>query len=80
MLIKIYASTVTAGDVRLRATKVPLGFWLPTRLAFALTKPRMQIPGMEQSGEIEVIGKNVTLFNRGDTVYGTTGMVLGSAR
>lgn len=78
VLIKIYASTVTAGDVRLRATKVSMGFWLPTRLAFALTKPRKQIPGMELSGEIEAIGKNVTLFNKGDTVYGTTGMALGA--
>lgn len=78
VLIKIYASTVTAGDVRLRATKVPMGFWLPTRLAFGLTKPRKQIPGMELSGEIEAIGKNVTLFNKGDTVYGTAGMALGA--
>lgn len=78
VLIKIYASTVTAGDVRLRATKVSMGFWLPTRLAFGLTKPRKQIPGMELSGEIEAIGKNVTLFNKGDTVYGTTGMALGA--
>lgn len=76
VLIKIHASSVTAGDCRLRALKVPLGFWLPTRLAFGLIKPRKSIPGMDISGEIESVGKNVTLFKNGDKVYGTSGMKL----
>ena len=78
VLIKIHASTVTAGDTRLRSSKVPFGFWFLTRLAFGLFKPRKQILGMDLSGEIELIGKNVTLFERGDMVYGTTGMKLGA--
>ncbi|MCU7946631.1 MAG: NAD(P)-dependent alcohol dehydrogenase [Candidatus Thiodiazotropha sp. (ex Cardiolucina cf. quadrata)] len=78
VLIKVHASSVTAGDCRLRAFKVPMGFWLPTRLAFGLTKPRNPIPGMDISGEIESIGKNVKLFKEGDKVYGTTGMRLGA--
>lgn len=78
VLIKIHASSVTAGDCRIRATKVPMGFWLLTRLAFGLTKPRKPISGMDISGEIEIIGNNVTLFKKGDKVYGTTGMRLGA--
>ena len=78
VLIKIHASSVTAGDCRLRAFKVPMGFWLPTRLVFGLIKPRNQIPGMDISGEIESIGKDVKLFKKGDMVYGTTGMMLGA--
>lgn len=78
VLIKINASSVTVGDARLRAFKVPMGFWLPTRLAFGLTRPRKRIPGMDLSGEIETTGKDVKLFNKGDMVYGTTGMALGS--
>ena len=78
VLIKIHASTVTAGDCRLRAFNVPAGFWLPTRLAFGLTKPRNPISGMDVSGEVESIGKGVTLFKKGDKVYGTTGMRLGA--
>ncbi|MCM8854867.1 MAG: NAD(P)-dependent alcohol dehydrogenase, partial [Candidatus Thiodiazotropha sp.] len=78
VLIKVHASSVTAGDCRLRAFKVPMGFWLLTRLAFGLTKPRNPIPGMDISGEIESIGKNVKLFKEGDKVYGTTGMRLGA--
>jgi len=78
VLIKIHASSVTAGDCRLRAFKVPMGFWLPTRLVFGLTKPRNPIPGMDISGEIESVGKDVKLFKKGDKVYGTTGMKLGA--
>lgn len=78
VLIKIHASTVTAGDCRLRALNVPIGFWIPTRLAFGLIKPRAKIIGMEISGEIASIGKAVTLFKKGDRVYGTTGMRLGA--
>ncbi|WP_022951280.1 NAD(P)-dependent alcohol dehydrogenase [Leucothrix mucor] len=78
VLIKIHASSVTAGDCRLRAFKVPIGFWLPTRLVFGLTKPRNKISGMDVSGEIESVGSEVTLFKPGDLVYGTTGMKLGA--
>ena len=78
VLVKIHATTVTAGDVRLRATKVPVGFWLPTRLAFGLTKPRKAIFGMEFSGEVVLAGGDVTLFKQGDLVYGTAGMRLGA--
>ncbi len=78
VLIKIHASSVTAGDCRLRALTVPMGFWLPTRLVFGLTKPRSPIPGMDISGEIESVGKDVKLFKKGDMVYGSTGMRLGA--
>jgi len=78
VLIKIHASSVTTGDCRLRAFKVPMGFWLPTRLVFGLTRPRKQIPGMDISGVIESVGKNVKCFKKGEEVYGTTGMRLGA--
>ena len=32
VLIRIYATTVTAGDCELRSFKIPLLFWLPLRL------------------------------------------------
>ena len=78
VLIKIHASAVTAGDIRLRASRFPLGFWLPARLAFGLFKPGKLIPGMNFSGEIEAMGPDVTLFNKGDRVFGTTGLQLGA--
>ena len=78
VLIKIQSSTVTAGDARLRAFKIPTGFWLPSRLVFGLFKPRNTIPGMEFSGEIEAIGDDVTLFKVGDRVFGAAGIKMGA--
>ena len=78
VLIKIHASSVTAGDCKLRAFNVPTGFWLPTRLVFGLTKPRNKITGMDFSGEVESVGDGVKLFKKGDLVYGTTGIKLGA--
>ena len=35
VLIRIYATTVTAGDCELRSFKIPLFIWLPLRLTWA---------------------------------------------
>ena len=78
VLIKIHATTVTAGDTIRRSGKYPLLFWLPTRLMFGLFKPRKIIPGGTLSGEIEEIGKNVKLFKKGDLVYGEAGLGMGA--
>ncbi|OIP99591.1 MAG: NAD(P)-dependent alcohol dehydrogenase [Zetaproteobacteria bacterium CG2_30_46_52] len=78
VLIKVFASTVTAGDARLRALRVPAGFKLLSRLAFGFSKPKRAIPGMELSGEIVAVGENVNQFQVGDAVYGSTGMKLGA--
>lgn len=69
VLIKIYATTVTAADYRVRSFNVPTLFWLPARLMVGFRKPRQSILGMELSGVIESIGKNVKLFNKGDQVF-----------
>ncbi len=42
------------------------------RLMFGLQKPKNPIPGMELSGVVDAIGKNVTNFKVGDAVYGDT--------
>jgi NADPH:quinone reductase-like Zn-dependent oxidoreductase len=79
VLIKVHASTVTAGDVNARGfTFVPSGFGLISRLAFGYRKPRKTILGVEVAGEIEAIGKDVTLFKKGDQVFGSTGTKLGA--
>lgn len=78
VLIRIHATAVTTGDCRLRGIKVPFGMQFLTRLAFGITKPRKLIPGMDFSGEVELIGNKVNTFNKGDRVFGTTGMDLGA--
>jgi NADPH:quinone reductase-like Zn-dependent oxidoreductase len=77
VLIKIYATTVHAGDVRMRVPS--LGFssrinpqWLLGRIALGIFKPRRKILGMELAGEIESVGKDVTQFRIGDQVFAST--------
>ena len=72
VLIRIYATTVTAGEVRIRSLKFPRLFWLLMRM-FGLKKPIKKILGSELAGEIESVGKDVKLFRKGDQVFGHTG-------
>jgi NADPH:quinone reductase-like Zn-dependent oxidoreductase len=72
ILIKVHATTVTAGDFRMRSFTVPPLFWLPARLTLGLTKPKQPIFGMELAGEVEAVGKDVTRFKTGDRVFGST--------
>jgi NADPH:quinone reductase-like Zn-dependent oxidoreductase len=72
VLIKVHATTVSASDVRIRSFTYAPWFWLPGRIMFGLTGPRKPIPGDELAGEIESVGKDVTLFGKGDQVFGIT--------
>jgi len=69
VLIKIYATTVTSADCRVRSLNVPTGFRLIMRLVFGLWKPRQPILGMELAGVVEALGKNVMNFKIGDPVF-----------
>ena len=70
VLVRVHASTVTAGDVRLRSCTWAPWFWLPARVMFGLTRPRRPTPGNELAGEIEAVGKDIVQFKAGDQVYG----------
>lgn len=72
ILVKIFATTVTAADFRVRSFNVPPSFWLPARLILGLKKPRKSVLGMELSGKIESIGKDVKLFKEGDEIFAAT--------
>jgi NADPH:quinone reductase-like Zn-dependent oxidoreductase len=72
ILIKVHATTVTAGDFRMRSFTVPPVFWLPARITLGLTKPKQPIYGMELAGEVVASGKNVTRFQAGDQVFAST--------
>jgi 2-desacetyl-2-hydroxyethyl bacteriochlorophyllide A dehydrogenase len=78
VLIRIYATTVTAGDTRLRSITFPPWFWLFARIMFGLIRPRKTILGTELAGEIESVGKDVRLFKEGDQVFGSTGYGFGA--
>lgn len=72
VLVKVYATTVTAGDSRMRSFTVPLSFWLFARIALGLRKPKNAVLGMELAGEIEAVGKDVKLFKKGDPVFASS--------
>ncbi len=73
VLVRVHATTVTSGDIRIRGSNVPALFCLPMRLGFGLTKPKNPIPGSEFAGEVESVGKDVERFQQGDQVFGTAG-------
>jgi NADPH:quinone reductase-like Zn-dependent oxidoreductase len=77
VLIRIAATTVTAGDCEIRGFNVPLWLWLPMRLFMGISRPR-KILGQELAGEVEAMGKDVTRFRVGDRVFATTGITLGA--
>lgn len=78
VLIRIHATTVTAGDVRLRRFAFPPLAWPVVRIMFGITKPRNGILGHEFAGEIESVGNGVTQFRKGDQVFGSTGLGSGT--
>jgi len=73
VLIKIKATAVNSGDVRLRKADP-----FAVRFFFGLTKPKINILGAVFSGEIESIGKDVKSFKAGEQVFGHTDMRFGA--
>lgn len=79
LLIRIHATTVTAGDCEMRSLRFPIYLGLPMRLWRGLLKPRgTSILGTELAGEIEAVGKDAKRFKEGDPVFGSAGMGFGA--
>jgi len=72
VLVKIHATTVHRGDIRMRSFDVPLAMWLPARLFLGIRKPKKDILGMELAGVVESIGSKVTKFKVGDEIFAST--------
>lgn len=70
VLVRVRASSVTSGDVRMRAFTGAGIFWLPMRLLFGVLRPRNPITGMEFAGTVAAVGQGATAFRVGDAVFG----------
>jgi len=71
VLVKVYATTVTSGDYRMRSSPASTRFLaLLFGMNFGLIRPKNPILGNELAGEIEAVGKDVKLFKEGDQVFG----------
>ncbi len=79
--IKIFSTTASTGDWRVRSSILPDGFGLVGsvffRLGFGISGPRNPILGSECSGVIDSIGSAVTKFKVGDAVFAFPGSSLG---
>lgn len=78
VLIRVVATTVHVGDVRIRTFEVPRGQRLMARLVLGIRRPKHPILGMELAGVVESVGKEVTLFTAGEEVLGFTGWRFGA--
>jgi NADPH:quinone reductase-like Zn-dependent oxidoreductase len=77
VLIRIRATTVSSGDVRVRSLNLPRGFALIGRLVLGLTRQRQPILGTDLAGTVVAVGKAVTTFKPGDDVIGFAGAAMG---
>jgi NADPH:quinone reductase-like Zn-dependent oxidoreductase len=65
VLVKVYSSTVNRTDAGFRSAEYFISrFWT------GLLRPKYQILGCEFAGVVEEVGQHVTLFKKGDTVFG----------
>jgi NADPH:quinone reductase-like Zn-dependent oxidoreductase len=72
LLVRIHAAAVTSGDCRIRAFRVPVQLWLPSRIVLGITRPRRKILGLWFSGVVEEVDDNVKKFRVGDEVWART--------
>ncbi len=73
VLIKVHAASVTTADCMMRRGQPFYG-----RLVIGLVRPKNPITGTGFAGVIEDAGKRVTLFKKGDSVFGETGVSFGT--
>ena len=78
VLIKIHAAAVTVSDCIVRSGKVNILLWIPMRIFIGFRRPRKPVLGLELAGEIDVIGKDVKRFKKGDQIFALTGKGFGA--
>lgn len=78
VLVKIIATAVNSGDVRVRGLAVEGLMKIIMRLVLGFSKPKKAILGTVYSGVVESTGNEVTKFKSGNKVFGMTGFNFGT--
>lgn len=78
VLVRIYATSVTAEDPKMRGFNHPPLLKLPVGLMFGFKKPKNPVLGMEFSGTIEAVDSDVKNYKPSDQVFGYTGLSFGA--
>lgn len=86
ILVRVCSAHVNYGDLLARNFKnismsefnMPSLLWLPSRIAFGFSKPKIKILGSEFSGVVESVGTDVKKFKKGDEVFGYLGLNMGA--
>jgi NADPH:quinone reductase-like Zn-dependent oxidoreductase len=86
ILIRIRATSVNFGDLLARdfagaypkRFHMPFVLYLPARLFFGWSRPKVKVLGSELAGEVEAVGAGVTNFKPGDEVFGYPGQSMGA--
>lgn len=86
VLVRVCATSVNFGDLMARnfnnitanEFNMPYLFYIIARFSFGINKPKINVLGNSFSGVIEGVGKNVTQFSTGASVFGYTGEKMGA--
>lgn len=76
--LRVVATTVTAGDWRVRSGVLPRGFGALRGLALGFGGPRKAVLGTEAAGVVDAVGPGVTRFSVGDPVVVFPGGAMGA--
>jgi NADPH:quinone reductase-like Zn-dependent oxidoreductase len=78
VLVRVYATTVSSADWRLRSLTMPVGLGWGGRLGVSITGPRKPVLRTDFSGVVVAVGAGVKRFKPGDAVIGFPGADFGA--
>lgn len=75
--IRVVTTTVSSGDARVRALRLPKGFGWMGRPLFGFVRPRQPILGTDLAGIVDQVGDRAEGFSVGDEVFAQVGFSMG---